>query len=145
MRLSAAAVVWSAGLVLAALVWPAYSTGETSADGVTLGHATLVQVNGTRALVLMAIPLAISGVVLAAIRMRRAGARWAGPVAWTAIGVLTIECLVGIMTIGLFILPVPILLAAATRRASGAGAAGSARPDASATRPASRSSSLSAR
>lgn len=115
MRLGTAALAWSAGLVLAALLWPAYSTSATSADGVTLGRATLVAVNGPRALALMAIPLLMSGVVLWAIRVRRAGARWAGAVAWTAIGVLAIESLVGIMTIGLFILPVPVLLAGAMR------------------------------
>jgi hypothetical protein len=123
MRLGTAASVWSAGLVVAALVWPAYSSSTTSADGVTLGHATLVQVNGARALVLMAIPLVLSGVVLAAMWARRAGTRWAAAVAWTAIGVLAIEVLVGIMTIGLFIAPVPVLLAVAMRRAPGAGAA----------------------
>jgi hypothetical protein len=115
-RLGTAALVWSAGLILAALLWPAYSSSTTTADTVTLGHATLVQVNGARALVLVAIPLVLSVVVLAAIRMRRAGVRFTGAVAWVAIGVLALECLVGIMTIGLFMAPVPILLALATRR-----------------------------
>jgi hypothetical protein len=119
MRLGVAALVWSTGLVVAALGWPAYSTSATSADGVTLGHATLVEVNGARALALMAVPLFLSGVVLWAIRARRAGARWAGPLAWTAIVVLALESLVGIMTIGLFILPAPVLLTAAIRLASG--------------------------
>jgi hypothetical protein len=115
-RLGTAALVWSAGLILAALVWPAYSSSTTTSDTVTLGHATLVQANGVRALVLVAIPLAFSVVALAAIRMRRAGVRFTGAVAWVAIGVLAVESLVGIMTIGLFIAPVPILLALATRR-----------------------------
>jgi hypothetical protein len=138
MRLSAAALVWSAGLIVAALVWPAYSTSAMSGDGVTLGHATLVQAHGARALLLMAIPLVMSGVVLAAMRMRRAGARgagWAGAVSWTAIGLLAIESVAGIATIGLFILPVPILLAVATRRggrpARDAHRTAVARPDAS--------------
>ncbi|HXD66329.1 MAG TPA: hypothetical protein VNV17_17040, partial [Solirubrobacteraceae bacterium] len=82
MRLSAAALVWSAGLLVAALVWPAYSTSAMSGDGVTLGHATLVQAHGARALLLMAIPLMMSGVVFAAMWMRRAGARRAGWAGW---------------------------------------------------------------
>jgi hypothetical protein len=151
-RLSAAALVWSAGLVLAALVWPAYSTSAMSGDGVTLGHATLVQAHGAGALLLMAIPLVMSGVVLAAMRMRRAGVRWAGwagVASWTAIGVLAIESVAGIATIGLFILPVPILLAIATRRdgrpastPTGRRSRGRTRRP---TRPASRSDSLSGR
>jgi hypothetical protein len=115
-RLGTAALVWSAGLIVAALVWPAYSSSTTSGDTVTLGHSTLVQVNGARALVLMAVPLVLSGVVLSAIRLRRAGVPFTGAVAWVAIGVLAIEALVGIMTIGLLIAPVPILLALAARR-----------------------------
>jgi len=59
------------GLVVAALVWPAYSTSASSDDGVTLGHATLVQVNGARALVLVAIPLVVSAAVLGAHRAQR--------------------------------------------------------------------------
>jgi hypothetical protein len=120
MRLGACALVWSAGLVVAALVWPAYSTSASSHDGVTLGHATLVQVNGARALVLVAIPLVVSAAVLGTMRVRGAGTRWARPAAWAAIGLLAVEALVGIMTIGLFIVPVPILLAGAMRRTAGA-------------------------
>lgn len=119
-RLSVAALVWSLGLVLAALIAPVYSTSSTSdVNGVTLGSATLVQVNGAWVLLLVGIPAAMSALVILAIRARRSGARWGGPLAWTAIGVLAIEAVVGIATIGLFILPVPILLAFATRRAPG--------------------------
>jgi hypothetical protein len=138
-RLGTAALVWSAGLILAALLWPAYSSSTTTADTVTLGRATLVQVNGARALVLVAIPLVVSAIVLAAIRMRRAGVRFTGAVAWVAIGVLALECLVGILTIGLFIVPVPVLLALATRRggrpAGDAHRRAVARPDASSNAP----------
>ncbi|HTU98619.1 MAG TPA: hypothetical protein VMF14_22395 [Solirubrobacteraceae bacterium] len=120
-RFGAGALVWSAGLLVAALVWPAYSTSASSGDGVTLGHATLVQANGARALVLMAIPVVVSAGVLGAIWARGAGARWAGPVAWAGIALLAAEALVGIATIGLFIAPVPILLAIGVRRAAEAG------------------------
>jgi hypothetical protein len=120
MRLGAAALVWSAGLVLAALTWPAYSTSTTSSDGVTLGgHATLVDVNGARALALMALPLVLTAVVLGALRARRSGRRWGGPLAWIAIGLLTAEALVGFMSIGVFIVPTIVLLTMAVRRAAG--------------------------
>jgi hypothetical protein len=128
MRLGAAALVWSAGLVLAALMWPAYSTSTASSDGVTLGgHATLVDVNGARALALMAIPLVLTVVVLAALRARRSGRRWGGPLAWVAIGLLTAEALVGFMSIGVFIVPTIVLLTMAVRRAPGGTALASAR------------------
>jgi hypothetical protein len=119
-RLSVAALVWSLGLVLAALIAPVYSTSSTSdVNGVTLGSATLVQVNGAWVLLLVGIPAAMSALVILAIRARRLGARWGVPLAWTAIALLTAEALVGLETIGLFIVPAIILLAVATRRAPG--------------------------
>lgn len=123
-RLSVAAFVWSLGLVVAALFAPVYSTASTSPDvnGVTLGSASLVQENGAWVLILVGIPAAASAVVMLALRARRSGARWGAPLAWTAIGLLTAEALVGMMTIGLFIVPAIVLLVAATRRAPGAGA-----------------------
>ena len=128
-RLALSALAWSAGLVLAALVLPVYSTSSTSAsDGVTLTHSTLVAVNGARALVLMAIPTLATLTVLWAIRRRRAGDRWGGPVAWAAVGVLAVECVLGILTIGAFILPAAILSAAAVRRAPGPVDAGGGDP-----------------
>jgi hypothetical protein len=127
MRLGVAALVWSAGLVLAALMWPAYSTSTTSSDGVTLGgHATLVDVNGARALALMAIPLVLTVVVLGALRARRSGRRWSAPLAWIAIGLVTAEALVGFMSIGVFIVPTIVLLTMAVRRAPGGTALASA-------------------
>jgi hypothetical protein len=119
-RLGVAALVWSAGLVLVALLLPVYGTSTASeTDGVTLTHSTLVQVNGARALVLVAIPALVTLVVLCAIRARHSGARWGGPLAWVAVSVLTAEMLLGILTIGVFILPVVILLAAAVRLVPG--------------------------
>ena len=112
-RLGVAALVWSLGLVVAAVALPveSSSTASASVDGVTLTHSTLVQENGVRALVLAAIPLLVSLAVAAAmVYRRRRSAPWSRPVAWAAIGLLAIEALVGILTIGAFILPVVILL-----------------------------------
>src|SRR3954452_3943043 len=96
-----AALVWSAGLVLAALVIPAYNgQTTTSSQGVTLTTATLVQVNGVKAVVIVAVPLVVSLVVIFALHRRRvAGAVWSGPVAWTMIAVLMVECLLGILSV----------------------------------------------
>jgi hypothetical protein len=117
-RLTAGALAWSIGLVVAAVALPVYSGSSTSSDvnGVTLTNSTLVQVNGIRALVLMAVPALVSIIVLVAIRARRSGARWASPVAWTAIAVLIAEAMVGFMTIGLFIVPTIVLLVMAMAR-----------------------------
>jgi hypothetical protein len=119
-RLSVAALVWSFGLVLAALFAPAYSTSSTSSDvnGVTLSSATLVQVNGAWVLILVGIPALVSAVVILAIRARRSGARWGAPLAWAAIAVLTAEALVGFATIGLFLVPAIILLSMSVSRAA---------------------------
>ena len=117
-RLGVVALVWSAGLVLAALLVPAYTSNTTSAvNGVTLTRSTLAQENGARAMALVAVPVLACIVVLWAMRARRAGARWGAAVAWAGVGLVALEALVGILTIGAFILPAAICLAAAVRLA----------------------------
>jgi hypothetical protein len=46
---------------------------------------------------------------------RRLGTAWSGPAAWTAIGVLTAESPLGILTVGAFILPAAVLLTLSMR------------------------------
>ena len=121
-RLNVVAIVWSAGLVLAGLLVPAYTSSSTSdVNGVTLTRSTLAQENGVRAMALVAVPLLACVLVLWAIRARRAGARWCAPVAWAGVGLLAIETLVGLLTIGVLILPATILLASAVRMAPATG------------------------
>lgn len=121
-RLNVVAIVWSAGLVLAGLLVPAYTSNSRSdVNGVTLTRSTLAQENGARAMALVAVPLLACVLVLWAIRARRAGARWGAPVAWAGVGLLAIETLVGLLTIGVFILPATILLASAVRMAPATG------------------------
>jgi hypothetical protein len=132
-RLGVIALVWSAGLVLAALLVPAYASNSTSElNGVTLTRSTLAQENGARAIVLVAAPVLACIVVLWAIRARRAGARWGAPVARAGVGLVAAEALVGILTIGVFILPAAILLAAAARLAPGPADGGGGAGDVSA-------------
>jgi hypothetical protein len=120
-RLTVGALIWSIGLVLAALLVGSY-TGQTvsSEAGVTLTTRTFVQVNGLRALVLVVIPtVACLAVATALWHRHRRRAPWGGPVAWTAIGVLTIEALLGIATVGLFMVPVIVLLVVSVRLVPG--------------------------
>lgn len=125
-RLSCAAIVWSLGLVLAALLLPTYG-GQTVSDsnGLTLTSATAVEVNGARAVIIVAVPLVTSLVVaLALYRRRQGGWRHSGRVAWAAIAVLTVAALLGIASVGAFMLPAAILLGLATRLVVEPGAVG---------------------
>ena len=120
-RLTVAALVWSVGLILAALLLGAYSGQTVSSDaGVTLTTRTFVQVNGLGSLVLVAIPAAACLIVGAALWQRhRRQPAWSGPAAWTAVAVLAVEAALGIATIGVFLIPVVILLALSVRLVPG--------------------------
>ena len=105
--------VWSIGLLVLALVAPAYS-GESgsatmAADGTvttstTSSTATLVQVNGAWVLLLLAIPLVITGLVALLLRFRGRAAALVG--AWVLTGLLGALCVVGLMSSGMCIVPV---------------------------------------
>jgi hypothetical protein len=112
------ATLWSAGLLAGAATLPVYgsSTTVSTRHGVmsTVTHPskTLVEVNGSRILEIIAIPLAASLLVGVALLRPRAGwvAHW---VAWVLTGVVGLLSLLAILTIGLAIVPVTMLLAAA--------------------------------
>ncbi len=96
--LLAAAGAWSAGLIAAAV----------------LIHPSLVQVNGPKVLLPVSAPLAVVGVVAAALAIGRArSGRGCLVVAWAFSGLLDCLALVGMLTIGVFILPVAIAVTAA--------------------------------
>jgi hypothetical protein len=44
---------------------------------------------------------------------------WSGPAAWAAVAVVTVEAALGIATIGLFLIPVVVLLALSVRLVPG--------------------------
>ena len=97
------AFAWSIGLLLAALFAPEY------------GSATLVQENGSGVLLVVAVPAAVSVAVWFALwRKCSHGARVWGYVAWFCVGVLALFCLLALFSIGLFVVPVALLLARAT-------------------------------
>ena len=118
----AAAVVLGAALLVAAFTVPAYTGSVTQ---------TVVQANGGKVVAIVAVPLVGALVAISSIVVRRRHARrGVGVVTWLVIGVLGVFTLLGMLTIGPFIAPVPVcLLVAALRiqetgraeRASGSG------------------------
>ena len=103
--MTVAAFVWSVGLVVAALLLPAY------------GSATLVEENGTRVFLPVAAPAVISIVVwLALWRKCSRGGRVTVWVAWTFVALLVGVCVVTIPSIGISVTPVAVLLACAASR-----------------------------
>lgn len=119
-RLTVAAVVWSVGLLLAALLVPAYN-GQTrgGVNGLTLIKLTAVQADSTWILIPLAVPAAVSLLVGFALRRRRHRRR-PGPsvlLAWRSIALLGVLTLVLIGSVGAFFIPVVILLALGLRLA----------------------------
>jgi len=121
LRMTVAASVWSLGLLLGALLLPAFNDQTvSSSSGLTLRTATFVQVNGAWVLVPVALPVVVSVVVAVAIRQRRlTGPSWADLLGWLVVGVLAVLTLVTILTIGALMIPVVVLLALALRVAPG--------------------------
>ena len=110
---------WCAVLLVGALTVPVYTGELTSLSGTRTTTATLVGENGPWALAVVALPL-IPVLTVAALlwQRRRVGRFGAGPVAWTLVGVLWAFAVVTGFSIGLFVLPIPGLLAIACAAAS---------------------------
>lgn len=120
----AVALIWSAGLMIAAALAPAYqSTTETSSGTVTHESATLVDENGPAVLLPVGMPLLVTVIVGYAL-WRREASRGAGPVAWTFTGLLAGFNVVAMLSIGPFIVPVTasLFVACAMRQAPTHGA-----------------------
>lgn len=126
----AAAAAWAVGLVVAALTLPLYgghtssrTTRPVAGNGVgtitTFSHATLVQVNGYRVLPPIAAP-AVAVAVVAAVLSHRRRAHKPGPgaVAITVLAVIGAGTLAAILTVGIFAVPVDVLLLVACVRSS---------------------------
>jgi hypothetical protein len=93
-----AAAVWSMGLMAAGL-WISPS---------------LVAVNGVKVLVPLGLPLAVVLLVSALLRFRTwRGASGAGALAWSLSVLLDLLALAGVLTIGIFVLPVAALVSVA--------------------------------
>jgi hypothetical protein len=107
------AVVWSGVLLVSAVTVPAYESETRSTGGeVVRDTATLVEVNGPWALVVVAAPLVATAVV--------AWALWSGGsrhgavlAAWAAVGLLTALSVLALLSVGMFFLPTALALALA--------------------------------
>lgn len=109
--------LWCVGLLVGAMTLPVYS-GESTSSGSPTGSeswtATLVEVNGAGALAVVALPaIPVAMVAVALWRRHRARRRGAGAGAWTAVGVLGAFAFVSGFSIGLFVVPIVVLLAIA--------------------------------
>ena len=133
------ATLWSVGLLVGAATLPAYSGSSlgTTADGEPTGStatSTLVEANGAGVLVVIAVPLVASLVVTALLLVRRrvSGPRlpWLVAAAWLAVAACGALAVLGLLSIGVYVLPVAAALAVAVAT-SGPGAAGAGRAVAS--------------
>ena len=103
--------LWGLGLLVAAVTVPVYSGSSVSASGMVETSATLTEVNGDGILAIVAIPLVVSlGVALALVYRYQTSRPGPGVVAPVLTGLVLILCLLGMVTIGVFVLPVAIAL-----------------------------------
>lgn len=115
LRLIVVAFVWSGGLIVTGLFIPTYGSDAASpVNGVTLTSSTLLQSKGAWAMTLVTLPALGAVVVLVLLRARRYdGGEWRLHLAWAVVAALACESLLGILTVGAYMLPVPVLLALA--------------------------------
>ena len=116
----AGATLWSLALVVAALTVPVYSgesesTDSTGATVTTSTSATLVGENGWWGLVVASVPL-VACLVVAALLLGPGG-RTARVAAVVVVVLLGIGTLLGMLSIGIFVLPVTVALAVAVASA----------------------------
>ncbi len=96
-------------LIAAGFIVPVYESTSTSSSGETTNSTdTLVGVNGTGVLVVLAVPLLVTALVGLALWQR--SRRLALPVAWTLTGLMALLNLLAMLTIGVFFLPITIAL-----------------------------------
>ncbi|MGI8801519.1 MAG: hypothetical protein ACR2KV_05010 [Solirubrobacteraceae bacterium] len=116
--LTVTAFVWALALVAGALLLPAYTGSSSSSGGGVVStsntSSTLAAQNGPGVLLLVALPVFVSVLVWSALHRKCSlGSRSSGQVAWLLIALLLAFAFVAIASIGLFVLPVALLLAAA--------------------------------
>ena len=109
--------LWTVLLFIGAATVPVYSGSSTTvtSDGsqwTTNTSATSLQVNGMWVLVLLAVP-AVAVLLTAGLLFIEPRHRWAGWAAWGPVGLVGILTLLGMLTIGVFLLPVDVLLGVA--------------------------------
>jgi hypothetical protein len=115
--LASGSVLWGLALVAGAFVVPVYS-GETASSSGVIAHssATLVAVNGLWIAGLVAVPAVLA--VCAWLGLQRAcahGSRAGRVLAWACVALLAVFAVLGAASIGMFVLPAVLLLAAGAR------------------------------
>jgi len=126
------AVAWSLVLVVGAFTVPLYrgvqAGGTLAPDGSTgsfgqVVTATLVDVNGPRALIVVGIPLVVS-LVVTALLWRSPAPTAARVVAWILTAAVGLVAMAGMLTIGIYLVPtVGALLLACLTQVNGAASA----------------------
>lgn len=113
--LTTAALVWSGALVAAAFLLPVYGVSAASSAGTrSSGSLTLVAVNGLGVLIPVGMPLLLSATAWMALHRKCSrGGSIAGYLAWALVAALAVGCLIAAASIGLFVVPVALLLARA--------------------------------
>lgn len=111
------AAAYSLLLVVLATVVPVYGTESSTTtlqpDGsetveVSSGGATLVSVNGLTALLPVAVPLVVT--LLVAVLLRRSAGRPAYATAWVLVALYGAFCVLALLSIGIFLMPVALVL-----------------------------------
>ena len=101
-----------AGLVVAGFLVPAYqSTSMSSSGELTQSSKTLVGMNGPGVAFVLALPLLVTVLVGCALLLR--GRRGAMPVAWALTALLAVFNVLGMLSIGVFVVPVTAALVVA--------------------------------
>lgn len=111
--LAAAAFAWSLALIAAAFAVPVYrGTIATSHGGLSSTSATLVALNGPLVLVPVCVPVVLTVLIWLALHRKCARqSRVASLAASAGIALLAAFNVVALFTIGVFVLPVTLLLA----------------------------------
>jgi hypothetical protein len=111
----AGAALCSAALLVGALVAPWYSStdSEVGPHGAQVSHstATLVQENGAMVLGIVAVPLLVTAAIAIVLGTRRPGLG-TPLLAWGLVALIGVLVVLGILAIGIFILPTALSLVA---------------------------------
>lgn len=106
------ALVLSVALIVWAFTFPAYEGLETSGGITRAATRTMVEENGPRVLLPIAVPLAVSSLV--AVLVLRGREPWARVGAWVLTGLLGVFAVLALFSIGMYVAPIVLALAVAT-------------------------------